>query len=165
MEATEAKNPIIVEHRELRQDSGGAGKFRGGLGVSNEVRMRRPATIDAHVERTICAPWGLDGGKDALANRIFIRRDDGAVEIYPTGKIKPTEIGKSDGFTVETAGGGGFWNPLERPAEKVLADVRSGYVSLEAARREYGVVIRQEGRRFDLDVSATAEMRRSREKY
>ena len=62
-----------------RQDSGGAGKFRGGLGVANEVRMRRTATIHAHVERTICAPWGLHGGKDALANRITIRRNNGEV--------------------------------------------------------------------------------------
>jgi N-methylhydantoinase B len=161
VEATEAKNPIIVEHRALRQDSGGAGKFRGGLGVSNEVRMRRRATIDAHVERTICAPWGLHGGKDALANRIYIRRDDGAVENFPTGKIKPTEIEKGDGFTVETAGGGGFWNPLEREPQKVLADVRSGYVSLEAARSEYGVAITQRGRRFELDMDATLELRRN----
>ena len=111
VEATEAKNPIIVEHRALRADSGGAGKFRGGLGVSNEVRMRRPATIHAHVERTICAPWGLNGGKDALANRIFITHEDGNVKRFPTGKINPTEIDKGDGFTVETAGGGGFWSP------------------------------------------------------
>jgi N-methylhydantoinase B len=160
VEATEAKNPIIVEHRALRQDSGGAGKFRGGLGVSNEVRMRRPATIHAHVERTVCAPWGLHGGKDALANRIFITREDGKVDQFPTGKIKPTEIDKGDGFTVETAGGGGFWNPLERPAERVLADVRSGYVSLASARRDYGVVIHQQGRRFELDVGATTKLRR-----
>jgi N-methylhydantoinase B len=162
VEATEAKNPIIVEHRSLRQDSGGAGKFRGGLGVSNEIRMRRPATIHAHVERTICAPWGLHGGRDALANRIFIRRDDGVVENFPTGKIKPTEIDKGDGFTVETAGGGGFWSAFDRPAKKVLADVRSGYVSLEAARRDYGVAIKQQGRKVELDVEATAALRRAR---
>jgi N-methylhydantoinase B len=162
VEATEAKNPIIVEHRALRPDSGGAGKFRGGLGVSNEVRMRRPATIHAHVERTICAPWGLHGGKDALANRIFITREDGTVKRFPTGKINPIEIAKGDSFTVETAGGGGFWNPLERPPERVLADVRSGYVSLAAARADYGVVIRQQGRRLEFDVEATAKVRRGR---
>ena len=162
VEATEAKNPIIVEHRALRQDSGGAGKFRGGLGVSNEVRMRRPATIHAHVERTICAPWGLHGGKDALPNRIFITRENGNVKRFSTGKINPTEIDKGDGFTVETAGGGGFWSPFERPAERVLADVRAGYVSLEAARRDYGVVIRQRRRRFELDAEATSELRRDR---
>src|SRR5438093_7768865 len=162
VEATEAKSPILVERRTLRQDSGGAGKFRGGLGVANEVRMRRTATIHAHVERTICAPWGLHGGKDALANRISISRNDGTVEKFPTGKIKPTEIDKGDSFLIETAGGGGFWSPLERPAERVLSDVRSGYVSLEAARRDYGVVIQQQGRRFSLDVEATTALRRSR---
>jgi N-methylhydantoinase B len=160
VEATEAKNPIIVEHRSLRQDSGGAGKYRGGLGVSNEVRMRRPATIHAHVERTICAPWGLHGGKNALANQIFITHKDGAIEKFATGKIKPTEIDNGDSFTVETGGGGGFWSPLERPAERVLADVRSGYVSLEAARSDYGVIIRQAGRRHELDTTATNELRR-----
>jgi N-methylhydantoinase B len=164
VEATEAKNPIIVEHRALRENSGGAGKFRGGLGVSNEVRMRRAATIHAHVERTICPPWGLHGGKDALANRIFITREDGEVKRFPTGKINPTEIDKGDSFTVQTAGGGGFWSPLDRPAERVLADVRSGYVSLEAARADYGVVIRQQGRLFELDVEATSALRQGRDR-
>jgi N-methylhydantoinase B len=160
VEATEAKSPIIVERRTLRQDSGGPGKFRGGLGVANEVRMRRTATIHAHVERTICAPWGLHGGKDALANRISIERTNGEVEKFPTGKIKPTEIDAGDSFLIETAGGGGFWNPLQRDAQRVLADVRAGYVSLEAARRDYGVVIQQHGRRFEFDAAATAELRR-----
>jgi N-methylhydantoinase B len=99
---------------------------------------------------------------DALANRIFISRDNDAVETFPTGKIHPTELATGDSFTVETAGGGGFWNPLERPAEKVLADVRSGYVSLENARRDYGVVIVQDGRRYELDAEATKHLRRSR---
>jgi N-methylhydantoinase B len=160
VEATEAKNPIIVEHRALRQDSGGAGKFRGGLGVSNRIRMRRPATIHAHVERTICAPWGLHGGKDAVANRITVPRKDGTVQTFPTGKIKPMEIDEGDGFTVDTAGGGGFWSPLERDPERVVADVRAGYVSIEAAKRDYGVVINQTGRRFELDAGATAELRK-----
>jgi N-methylhydantoinase B len=160
VEATEAKSPIIVEQRALRQDSGGPGKFRGGLGVANEVRMRRTATIHAHVERTICAPWGLHGGKDALANRISIRRNDGDVETFPTGKIKPTEIDAGDSFLIETAGGGGFWNPSERDPERVLDDVRAGYVSLEAARRDYRVVIHQRGRRFELDAKETAQLRK-----
>jgi N-methylhydantoinase B len=163
VEATEAKNPIIIERRALRGDSGGAGKFRGGLGVTQELRMRRPATIHAHVERTLCAPWGLHGGKDALANRISIVRGTGTTESFATGKIHPTEVAAGDGFTIETGGGGGYWNPLERDPERVLADVRSGYVSLEAAQRDYGVVIHQHGRRFEIDVNATAELRLSRE--
>jgi N-methylhydantoinase B len=64
-----------------------------------------------------------------------------------------------EGFLVEVGGGGGFWDPLERAPEKVLADVRSGYVSLEAARRDYGVIIHQDGRRFAVDVEATKAQR------
>jgi N-methylhydantoinase B len=159
VEATEAKNPIIIEQRALRQDSAGAGKFRGGLGVTQELRMLRPATIHAHVERTICAPWGLHGGNEALANRISIVRHNGDVNRFATGKIHPTEIAAGDGFVIETAGGGGFWSPLERDPERVLADVRAGYVSLEAARGDYGVVIYQQGRRFILDTGATTDLR------
>jgi N-methylhydantoinase B len=163
VEASEAKFPIIVEHRTLRQDSAGAGKYRGGLGVAHQIRMRKPATIYAHMERTICAPWGLHGGKDALANRISLLRGDGTAQKFPTGKVKPTDISAGEGFLIETAGGGGFWNPFERDPERVLADVRAGYVSLEAARRDYGVVIHRKGRRFELDREATQELRQRRD--
>jgi N-methylhydantoinase B len=95
-----------------------------------------------------------------LANQIFITHNNGSIENFPTGKIKPTEIESGDSFTIETGGGGGFWNALEREAEKVLADVRSGYISVAAARRDYGVVIHQQGRRFELDEAATAALRR-----
>jgi N-methylhydantoinase B len=159
IEATEAKSPIVIEQRRLRQDSAGPGKFRGGLGVAQEVRMRQPATIYSRMERTICAPWGLHGGKEASANRISILRGNGAVEKFSTGKIKPTEIAAGEGFLIETAGGGGFWNPLEREPARVLGDARSGYISLDAARREYGVVIHRKGRRFEIDEDATKDLR------
>jgi N-methylhydantoinase B len=64
-----------------------------------------------------------------------------------------------DGFLVEVGGGGGCGEPFERDLERVLADVRSGYVSQESARSDYGVVIHQRGRRFDLDVEATRALR------
>src|SRR5512132_552155 len=137
VEATEAKSPIIIEQRALRQDSGGAGKYRGGLGVAQQTHMRK---------------------KESIANRVSIVRQDGTIQRFPTGKFNPTELAEGDGFLIETAGGGGFWNPLEREPAKVLADVRSGYVSVEAARRDYGVAITQSGRRFELDLAATAEL-------
>ncbi|MSP36882.1 MAG: hydantoinase B/oxoprolinase family protein [Deltaproteobacteria bacterium] len=161
IEATEAKSPIVIEQRALRQDSGGAGKFRGGLGVAQQTHVRKTATIYSRMERTICAPWGLHDGKAALANRVSIIRRDGTKKSFATGKFNPTELAEGDGFLVETAGGGGFWSALEREPEKVLSDVRSGYVSLDAARSEYGVAITQRGRRFELDVETTAVLRRS----
>jgi N-methylhydantoinase B len=164
VEAGEGKGPIFISYRKLRQDSGGPGKFRGGLGVAQEVRMLSQGSVQSAMERTICAPWGLHGGKDAMANRFSIVRKEGAVQRLPTGKTTVhVALAVGDGFLVEVGGGGGFWDPLERDPERVLADVRSGYVSLEAARRDYGVVIQQFGRKFELDVAATQRLRQGRE--
>jgi N-methylhydantoinase B len=161
VEAGEGKGPLFVAYRTLRQDSGGPGKYRGGLGVAQEVRLLSPGSVQSAMERTLCAPWGLHGGKDALANRFSILRKDGSVERLPTGKtVGHVSLEAGDGFLVEVGGGGGFWDSFDRDPERVLADVRSGYVSPEAARREYGVVIHQDGRKFELDFPATKELRK-----
>ena len=160
VEAGEGRAPIFVSYRKLRQDSGGPGRFRGGLGVAQEVRLLSPSSVQSAMERTICAPWGLHGGKDAMANRFSVVRKDGSIQKFPTGKtIGHVGLNVGEGFLVEVGGGGGFWSPLERDPERVLNDVRSGYVSLEAARRDYGVIIHQQGRRFELDVEATNTLR------
>jgi N-methylhydantoinase B len=89
-------------------------------------------------------------------------RKDGSVQKLATGKtIGHVSLESGDGFLVEVGGGGGFWDPFERDPDWVLADVRSGYVSLESARRDYGVMIHQYGRRFELDMEAT-ELRRQK---
>jgi N-methylhydantoinase B len=161
VEAGEGKGPIFISYRRLRQDSGGPGKFRGGLGVAQEVRMLAPGSVLSAMERSQCAPWGLHGGKDAQANRFSIVRKDGSMQRLPTGKtIGHVTLDVDDGFLVEVGGGGGFWPPLERDPERVLTDVRSGYVSLESAQRDYGVVIHQSARSFVLDLTATIELRR-----
>jgi len=162
VEAGEGRAPIFVAYRALRQDSGGPGKFRGGLGVAQEVRLLSSGSVQSAMERTICAPWGLHGGKDGLPNRFSIVRKEGSIQKFPTGKTSGhVALEAGDGFMVEVGGGGGFWDPLERDPERVLADVRSGYVSLEAAQSGYGVVIQQRGRHFEIDLNATAELRRS----
>ena len=122
--------------------------------------MLIPAMFDSRVERTLCLPWGLHGGKDALPNCVSVVRKDGAIERFPTGKVNPLRLDQGDGYAVETGGGGGFGDPLKRPAEQVLQDVTSGYVSVEAARRDYGVVIKAQSRHYELDVAATEALRR-----
>jgi N-methylhydantoinase B len=162
VEAAEAKAPIVCLQRSLRQDSGGPGRFRGGLGVAQQVELRVPAMYQAQVERTLCPPWGLNGGKPARPNAVTITRADGSVERFRTGKVSPTRLNGGDGYVTETGGGGGFGNPLERDPDRVLADVRSGYVSVEAAERDYGVVIRPAGpygRELTLDLEATVALR------
>ena len=159
-EATEAREPgSIVVRRELRQDSGGAGKFRGGLGVAREMRvLQGRGRAFFEVERTQCAPWGLFGGKDGLPNRVSLVHKDGSVEVLP-GKAGLRALEPGEGNLMEVGGGGGFGDPLERPLERVLADVRAEYVSIESARRNYGIVVRKHGRRYELDVAASQSLR------
>jgi N-methylhydantoinase B len=159
VEAGENRAPIIIVERSMRIDSGGPGKFRGGLGLYQQQETRVPALYHAMVERTQCAPWGLLGGKPGLANRIGVVRKDGTVERFPSGKVEPLTLAAGDGWISELGGGGGFWSPLERDPEAVLRDVRLGYVSIGSARDDYGIVVSQHDRRFELDEAATADLR------
>jgi N-methylhydantoinase B len=162
VEADESKRPVRVIRRELRQDSGGAGMYRGGLGSMQETEVLSAAMYQAHLERTECAPWGLHGGKDALPNRLGIRHLDGTIERFPNGKVNSLRLEPGERYITEMGGGGGYGDPFKRDPERVLADVISGYVSVEAARGDYGVVISTRGE-FAIDVEATARLRSPRE--
>lgn len=158
-EVIEAKYPMVtVEEYALREDSGGAGRNRGGLGTRIRVRMNTSARLDSWIERTSCAPWGLAGGRDALANRISVEQADGERVDFPNGKVG-TRLSAGDCHVVELGGGGGYGDPYERPASRVLADVRAGYVSPAAARDSYGVAVVADGEDFRLDEAATARLR------
>ncbi|MBV9601304.1 MAG: hydantoinase B/oxoprolinase family protein [Chloroflexi bacterium] len=162
VEAAEGKAPVLIMHRALRPDSGGPGRFRGGLGVSQDVRVLTQGRIQSGIERTMCPPWGAAGGREALANRISLLRANGKIERFPTGKIGPADAQPGDGYLVEVGGGGGFGSPLDREPERVLADVRSGYVSIARALVDYGVVVEHIGRLYTVDRAATEDARRRR---
>jgi N-methylhydantoinase B len=146
----------VIDEFSLVDDSAGAGRYRGGLGLRRAVRMLTTANFNTRIERTECAPWGLQGGKDALPNRVSIRRADGSIEQPPNGKIDLIQLRPGDSYVLESGGGGGFGDPLERPLEAVAEDVRLGYVSPEAARRDYGVVFDDH---LTLDVTASDRLR------
>ncbi len=152
VEASEVKSPLVIDEFSLVEDSGGAGRHRGGLGLRRAVRMLTPSNFTTRIERTQCAPWGLDGGNDAVANRVYIRRADGTIDQPANGKVDLMQLGIGDSYVLESGGGGGFGNPLDRPIEHVLADIRQQYISPEAARRDYGVVVDED---FNLDEAAT----------
>ncbi len=156
-EAVEAKFPCVLEEVSLRKDSGGAGRYRGGLGVRKVVRVLGEMALNTRIERTHCPPWGLFGGHDALANKLSIRRADGTVEQMPNGKVSMLKLGPGEAYILESGGGGGYGDPLERPAARVAYDVREGYVSLEAACECYGVVL--DSATLALDEAATAARR------
>jgi N-methylhydantoinase B len=160
VEAMEVKYPHIIERHALREDSGGAGRFRGGLGVIQQRRVLAPSRINAQIERTQDAPWGLFGGKAGAANKLEILRRDGTHEQYPTGKVLDEELHEGDAYILYSGGGGGYGDPFERPPEWVAEDVRQGYVSPAAAERDYGVVIEAASGRVDLERTAALRNRR-----
>ena len=103
-----------------------------------------------------CKPWGLNGGKEAAGNSVVLRADGKWNEDYPNAKLLTARIRKGDAFAVRSGGGGGFGNPRKRPAETVADDVRQGYVSVDSARDDYGVVCDARG---NLDAAATEKLR------
>jgi N-methylhydantoinase B len=157
-EQLEAKFPILIHHYRLRQDSGGAGCYRGGLGVEMCVEALTPMTINTRIERSQCKPWGLEGGLAGEGNRVTLRVE-GQWEEGPNAKLLMGRIRAGDAIMIRSGGGGGFGPPEERALAAIEDDVKQGYVSLEAAERDYGVVFDRET--MTIDRSATAEKRRS----
>ena len=155
IELTESTFPLMVEQYELIQDSGGAGKHRGGLGSSLQIKLLSPATLFAFVEKGKSPHWGVDGGKEGLRNYSIIKPENEAeYEILKTSG-KPLEKGCR--VTAVAGGGGGYGNPRERNIEDVRQDVINGYVSIEQARQDYGVVI--DPKSLEVDNKATEELR------
>jgi N-methylhydantoinase B len=159
-EQAEVKNPIVVERYGLVPDSGGAGRWRGGLGVERVVRARTPMTMNTQIERAHCRPWGLAGGQAATGNSVALRHGGAWKDDFPNAKVLVAALKTGDAFRIRSGGGGGYGSPLERPAEAVQHDVRQGYVSVAAAAELYGVVIDPET--FELDEAATERLRRER---
>jgi N-methylhydantoinase B len=157
IELLEVKYPLFAERYELVPDSGGAGRFRGGLGVDREVQPLIELRLTSHIERSQCKPWGLFGGHDAMANALFIRKDGKDFGDLPNAKAFTMPLKLGDSVTIRGGGGGGYGDPIERDAAKVREDVYQGYVSQAAARDTYGVVIDPES--FVVDINATEKLR------
>lgn len=141
VECLEMEFPLLVERVRLRCDSGGAGRHRGGLGVRRDYRIltdRVRMTMIA--ERTTVPNWGLDGGAGGGLGAFVL--DPGTPgERRVESRVGDVELTRGQVASIQTAGAGGYGDPLERPAELVMADVVEGKVSPEAARDLYGVEI------------------------
>ena len=111
------------------KDSGGAGKYRGGLGVNLEFTMLEDSYATTVCERTLLPPWGLNGGKEGLANNCYVIEDDQKVLEKP--KATRVHVKKGNRVLIQCGGGGGYGNPAERNQEKVLDDYKQGYISKE----------------------------------
>jgi N-methylhydantoinase B len=159
-EQSEAKFPLVVERYALVLDSGGAGRYRGGLGVERIVRARTNMVFNTQIERAHCRPWGLEGGLEGTGNSVGLRRDGVWKTDFPNAKVFTTALRPGDAFRVRSGGGGGYGTPLARPPEDVAEDVKQGYVSVAAAAELYGVVVDPET--FEVDAAATERLRKAR---
>jgi N-methylhydantoinase B len=160
IEQAEAKYPVLVEHYRLAQDSGGAGRYRGGLGIDRVVRARTPMTVNTQVDRAHCRPWGLEGGRDGVGNAVAIRIGGKWKEDFPNAKVLVAHLRGGDAYRMRSGGGGGYGAPRTRPAAAVAEDVRQGYVSAQAAKEHYGVVV--DPATFAVNEKATKRLRQGR---
>ena len=139
VELQESMYPYRIVEFSLRENSGGPGKFRGGLGYRKRYEILGHCDLQAMFDRVKYPPWGVHGGKEAQSGQITVIKKSGDQEILYKSKAYPLAPG--DSIIVETGGGGGYGPPHERKRELLERDLRRGYVSAEAAGSDYGIAI------------------------
>ena len=158
IEIIESEFPTRIARFELIIDSGGAGEFRGGLGIRREYLNLADARFSIRSMKHIIPPNGCAGGSVGRTGDIWINPDTREAKRLPT-RYADYPLRAGDIFRLDTPGGGGHGDPLARDPECVLADVREGAVSREAAARDYGVVLEQRETSWLVDEAATARRR------
>ncbi|MFQ5828335.1 MAG: hydantoinase B/oxoprolinase family protein [Candidatus Methylomirabilia bacterium] len=144
VEAVEQKYPLRVERTSLRADSGGDGQWRGGLGLRHEVRLLAPrAQLSVLAEKAHLPPYGVCGGRSGAPNRFTVIRN--GRELQPSavpGKVSGFPLQEGDIVAMQSSGGGGYGDPLERDPALVARDLADGLISPAKAEAVYGVVLR-----------------------
>ncbi len=161
VEVAEADFPIIIRRYGFVCDSGGAGRFRGGLALERVWETVAPETqLQVRSDRQINAPYGLAGGCPGTTsmNLILESENGGATEMPP---MFSAVLKRGTVFHHRMAGGGGWGDPLTRDVSAVAADVRDEKVSVRAASDQYGVVVTEDG---TVDAAATSELRERRQR-
>ncbi len=157
IEIFESDTPLLVERRELITDSGGPGRMKGGLGQrevfkvpDDEYAPLPPVNLGIQAGRHLLPPEGLFGGKPGAKAQFLING-------LPGNPFGLTQLKPGDVVIIDAAGGGGYGNPLERDIEMIERDVLEGYVSIERAKEDYGVVI--DPKTLRVDKEATKRLR------
>lgn len=156
VEVLEHTSPVIIHEMGFLPDSAGAGKFRGGCASHRLFELEFDAVVSCLGDREKFPPWGLFGGQGSIPNRLVL--NPGTPQEQEIGMYcanVPVKAG--DRMLFVAAGGGGYGDPLGREPERVLEDVIQGYVSVEGARRDYGVVI--DPQTLEVDPEATRQLR------
>jgi N-methylhydantoinase B len=156
IEGIELKCPVLVEGRSLCEDSGGAGKYRGGLAINLRVRNFVEGRWNLMGPKRIgCPPQGLWGGAPGSTAKYMLKQP-GESKFHEMDSARhPVPVNSE--VIVRTGGGGGWGNPYEREPDSVRRDVAEGMVSIGAARDDYGVVLDEDD--LSIDDAATEELR------
>ena len=156
VELAESDWPIMIERYGLVTDSGGAGRYRGGLAVERVWRTLVPRTaVHVRSDRQVHRPYGLAGGLEGGASSSLLLRADGRLERMPPMFV--ADLDQGDVLHHRMPGGGGWGKPFEREPEAVAEDVLDEKISVAAARELYGVSLGQDG---SIDAAATEALRR-----
>lgn len=157
VEMVEAETQIQILQYALREDSAGAGQWRGGMGQQIHVRILQDDTtlLARGMERMLFQPWGVNGGMPGKPTRLTLNPHLNGGEIL--GKIDLLSVKKGDEVLLQTPGGGGWGDPFQRDPVAVKQDVENALLTVAAAAEQYGVAITPEG----LDEAATAALRQA----
>jgi N-methylhydantoinase B len=139
VEVFEVKYPAMIRGYGFRPDTGGPGRFRGGCGLYRVFEIDGEASLYLWFERSVTPGWGLFGGRDGIGPDVVVDPGRGGERHMLKANAHPLAAGSV--VELRTGGGGGFGDPLEREPEWVARDVRDGFVTIEAAERDYGVVL------------------------
>ncbi|MBI3069649.1 MAG: hydantoinase B/oxoprolinase family protein [Betaproteobacteria bacterium] len=158
VERVENQAPVMIERYELVADSGGPGRWRGGMSIVRQIRfLGDHATLQLRSDRRQHPPYGLYGGHNGRPSSNEFDDGSGSWTVLPTKFTRPLRNGQA--FRHVTAGAGAYGDPLERDPQMVLRDVRNGKVTVEGARRDYGVSVLSSPWR--VDEKATRELRKA----
>ena len=157
-EMIETEAPLVVERYGFVADTGGPGRFRGGLALERQLRFTADeGLLQVRSDRRDVAPYGLAGGSSGAKSHVTLLRADGTVE-QPAGKFL-TSLRKGDRYRIQLPSGGGHGDALERAPEAVMTDLAEGKLTPSRAAEDYGVVVRDDGM---LDREATHALRARR---
>jgi len=160
IEASEHRYPLEFDEFALREDSGGAGQYRGGCGTQYKIRATSEFVISVLGDRQDNLPFGIVGGEPAAPSIVRLNIDGRDKHLPMRSKMEKQTLHPGDWIFAASPGGGGFGLPADRALEAIQEDLDLGYISVETARSVYGAVVDENGGTAKIDVAASTAQRK-----